>query len=287
MKNYFLTFLTFLLLITMFLSCKKEEEASLPLIIDHTSTDLDKIPVEWINQAKANLHIAYGHTSHGSQLIDGMTGLESFRGEPYMWSNGTLEGSLDIRDKIMSGDLGTNGDLTWEGATRSFLGDFRNEDINVIIWSWCGGVSENTEEGINIYLNAMNQLEKDFPNVHFVYMTGHLDGSGVNGTLNVNNEIIRKFCKDNNKILYDFADIESYDPDGNYYLNKGADDGCNYDSDGDGVKDSNWAINWQNTHNQNVDWYDCGSEHSQPLNANRKAYAAWWLWARLAGWSGK
>jgi len=36
-----------------------------------------------------------------------------------------------------------------------------------------------------------------------------------------------------------------------------------------------------------VDWYRCGSAHSQPLNANRKAYAAWWLWARLAGWNGE
>jgi hypothetical protein len=26
------------------------------------------------------------------------------------------------------------------------------------------------------------------------------------------------------------------------------------------------------------------TSHSQPLNANQKAYAAWWLWARLAGW---
>jgi hypothetical protein len=26
--------------------------------------------------------------------------------------------------------------------------------------------------------------------------------------------------------------------------------------------------------------------HSQPLNGNLKAYSAWWLWARLAGWPG-
>jgi hypothetical protein len=34
-----------------------------------------------------------------------------------------------------------------------------------------------------------------------------------------------------------------------------------------------------------VNWYSCSSAHSQPLNANRKAYAAWWLWAVLAGWN--
>ncbi len=37
---------------------------------------------------------------------------------------------------------------------------------------------------------------------------------------------------------------------------------------------------------EGTDWYSCSSAHSQPLNANRKAYAAWWLWARIAGWDG-
>ena len=30
------------------------------------------------------------------------------------------------------------------------------------------------------------------------------------------------------------------------------------------------------------DWYDCNSAHSAALNANRKAYAAWALWCKLA-----
>ncbi len=58
------------------------------------------------------------------------------------------------------------------------------------------------------------------------------------------------------------------------------------DSDGNGSPDKNWATEWQNSHSRGVDWYTCGSAHSEPVNANQKAYAAWWLWARLAGWDG-
>ena len=60
----------------------------------------------------------------------------------------------------------------------------------------------------------MNQLETDYPDVKFVYMTGHLVGSGQQGNLNQRNEQIRAYARANNKILYDFADIESFDPDG-------------------------------------------------------------------------
>ena len=285
MKHF--KFFMLLLISSVLFACDSEEtEQAQSKIINHTTASLDKIPVEWINTAKEKLHIAYGHTSHGSQLITGMTGLMEWKGDLYKWHNGAMEGALDIRDQIMGGDLGHNGDLAWESATRSLLDDPRNDDINVIIWSWCGGVSDNTEAGINIYLNAMNQLEKDYPDVQFVYMTGHLDGTGEEGNLHIRNEQIRKFCKENGKILYDFADIESYDPDGNYYLDKYANDNCDYDSDGDGTRDKNWAIDWQNSHEENVDWYYCEAAHSQPLNGNLKAYAAWYLWARLAGWDG-
>jgi hypothetical protein len=115
-------------------------------------------------------------------------------------------------------------------------------------------------------------------------MTGHLDGGGEQGNLHQRNEQIRDYCRGNGKILYDFADIESYDPDGNAYLAKRANDNCDYDSDGDGIRDKNWAIDWQNSHVEGVDWYSCSAAHSQALNGNLKAYAAWWLWSCLAGW---
>ena len=49
------------------------------LIIDHTCTDVTQIPERAILQAKVLLHIAYGHTSHGSQIIDGMTRADRVR----------------------------------------------------------------------------------------------------------------------------------------------------------------------------------------------------------------
>ncbi|NIA15749.1 MAG: hypothetical protein GWP08_16920, partial [Nitrospiraceae bacterium] len=258
------------------------------IIIDHTCTDLSAIPESAINEARAQLHIAYGHTSHGSQLTTGMTGLigqtnlVGYKGDIYRWNNGGDEGALDLHDYAMPGDLGHNGDLTWAANTRTYLDNLDNSDVNVIIWSWCGGVSDNTAAGIDTYLNAMNQLEIDYPDVAFVYMTGHLD-IWNNTTLKANNQRIRDYCVANDKILYDFADIESYDPDGTYY--RYAHDDCSY-YDSRIRYQGNWAMAWQDANTEGVDWFDCDAAHSQPLNGNLKAYAAWWLWARLAGWEG-
>ncbi len=258
------------------------------IIADHNCTNIKLIPESAIVNAKNQLHIAYGHTSHGSQLITGMNNLDDFMGGNglYVWNDGPKDGFLDIDDNFVGGDLGHNGDTLWASRTREYLNNPANSDVNVVIWSWCGGVSDNSEEGIQTYLDKMNELEHDFPSVKFVYMTGHLDGSGVDGNLHQRNEQIRNYCRNNNKILYDFADIESYDPDGNYFLDKMANDNCDYDTDGNGTRDGNWAEEWQNSHTEGVDWYDCYAAHSKPLNGNLKAYAAWWLWAKLAGWEG-
>jgi hypothetical protein len=277
------------MIIALLSGCNKENDfdsvSGDGIIIDHASTKLTAIPSEWIAAAKDNLHIAYSHTSHGSQLTDGMSGLVSFKGPSYSWNNGGSEGALDLHDYAISGDLGSPDRTTWAKETRTYLA--ANLDVNVIIWSWCGQVSTASEADINTYLNLMNDLERDFPDVKFVYMTGHLDGTGLTGNLHLRNEQIRNYCRENKKIMYDFADIECYNPDGVYFGDKRPNDACEYDTDGNGSLDGNWAIAWQNTHTQGIDWFNCSAAHTQPLNANQKAYAAWWLWARLAGWNGR
>ena len=257
-------------------------------VVDHNSTNLESIPEAAINQAKNTLHIAYGHTSHGSQLITGMTGLDGqtnlvgYRGDIYQWNEGGSGGALDIDDYFVGGDLGHNGSTAWANSTRTYLDNSANNDVNIVIWSWCGGCSDNTPTGIQTYLDTMNQLETDYPDVTFVYMTGHAD-AWHDDTVKASNAQIRNYCIANNKVLYDFFDIESYDPDGQYYEYVG--DNCNYYNASVQLQ-GNWATEWQNSHTEGVDWYQCTSAHSEPLNANRKAYAAWWLWARIAGWDG-
>jgi hypothetical protein len=266
------------------------------LIIDHHTDDIWQIPDSAIEDAKATLHIAYGHTSHGSQIISGMgtsggQQLDEFMtnngGTPgmYLWNDGGTGGALDLRDTPFVGanDLGNPDRYAWEEATRNYLAD--HPECNVIIWSWCGQANTSLEN-IDIYLNLMEGLIADYPDVHFVFMTGHLNGTGEDGQLNLANQHIRNHCITHERILYDFADIESYDPDELlYYMPMLANDNCDYDSDGNGSLDANWALDWQSTHIEGVDWWPSGAAHSQHLNGNLKGYAAWWLWAALAGWS--
>lgn len=244
-----------------------------PLIINHLNTSLSAVPQEFISAAKAGYKIAYGHTSHGSQLSSGMSVLEG-QDSLYSYNSDGSNGALYLNESLLSGDLG--GD--WESQTRTLLNRAGN-DINLVMWSWCGQMSSLSTEEVNAYLAAMNSLENDFPNVTFVYFTGHLDGSGTSGTLHRNNETVRAFARQYNKVLFDFADIESYDPDGGYFLSLGANDNNDYSS-------GNWSTKWcaANPGSPLCETVSCA--HSQSLNCNLKGRAFWQMMARLSGWKG-
>jgi len=222
------------------------------LVADHVSADgFASIPLAAFGQIRAAFDIFYGHTSHGSQVV---TGLGMLAAEHDSCALPTIHEYAD--------DLGALGDTTWVPPTRSWLNT--HPECNLVVWSWCSGASDNTVEGINVYLNAMSALESAYPNVTFVYMTGHLDGTGTGGTLYRNNNLIRTYCSEHNKVLYDFADIESYDPSGVYYPN---------DTDSCG-----WCYTWCASHT-------CGTcvscAHSHCFNCYRKGQAFWWLLAEL------
>lgn len=256
MKNYLLIAVmigVFFIVVIAFSSDTVNAEA---IIADHiAAANFETIPDEYINVVHENYHIYYGHTSHGSQIMSGLYTLEEENASynpPFFHEVGD--------------DLGHNGDVSWEPDVRAYLDS--TPECNMVMMSWCGGCSDNTEEGINIYLNIFNQLELDYPDVTFVYMTGHLDGTGVNGNLYARNNQIRAYCNSNDKVLFDFADIESWDPDGNYYP--------------DDTDNCNWCIEWCNSH----PCPSCSCAHSQCFNCYLKGKAWWWMMARVSGWNG-
>ncbi|MCC7492814.1 MAG: hypothetical protein IT204_10720 [Fimbriimonadaceae bacterium] len=255
---------------------------------------LKSLPEAQIGAARQHLQVAYGHTSHGSQIVSGMQGLDAFMGGRgrYAFNATGAGGALRLVDGAGYDEQGgLVGDAGWEAGeklrfedeTRKFLGSptaqgrgSKNPGINVVMWSFCGQMSGfDPQRQVKWYLDQMARLDAAYPGVTFVRMTGHLDGSGVAGRLNQNNELVRAACRQGGKWLFDFADIESYDPDGAEYLSRGGNDACGYNG-------GNWAQEWQSKHREGQDWYRCESAHSEPLNANRKAYAAWAMFAAIA-----
>jgi len=285
-------------------------------LIDHNHAhlqDLKNIPIEWIEEAKENLNIAYGHTSHGSQLTDGMDNLDAFMGGKNMYlygsegaTNNTILQFYDFNGGFggaltttSANDLGNPNDDAWAAATEEYLDHPNNPGTNVIMWSWCniGGHDipkylSHMENLILAYSAGGSKGRNTTNEVAFVFMTGHVDGAGINGTNNLQNKLIRDHCLMYNRTLFDFADIESYDPDDNYFLDRNVRDDCSYTG-------GNWALEWIVGKNEMTstldtaknepnggDWYQCGAAHSHPLNSNLKAYACWYLFAKLAGWEG-
>ena len=273
-------------------------------VIDHTATHLASIPADAIEQVKNTLHIAYQHTSHGSQLITGMNCLENYPDYAGVYSrddSGQDANAVDLDDygipgcpDLSQGDsIDEHGVTPWVTATRALLDNPANAHVNVIVWSWCSINGHDAQR----YVDNMEILVAEYPAVHFVFMTGHSEGQGEDLTVNsvhYNNELIRAHCEANNRWLFDFADIEAYDPDGTYFWDRAMSDNLNYDG-------GNWGVEWcaanpdheltKLTTGAGVDDYSgcSGCAHSDSpsqanLNCVLKGRAAWHLWARLAGW---
>ena len=246
-------------------------------IIDHTCTELDMIPSEWIDNVQSDLKSHYAHTSHGSQLTWGLTFVEQGSSE-YAFDIGSCNlpstaGAYCIFDGQESQTYITP-ELYWETPaglqlTRDVLDN--NPALNTSMWCWCTQCDYYDQSQVQAYLDAMTLLESEYPDVTFIYFTGNAQGVGADGYNRwQRNNQIRDYCIAGDKVLYDFADLDAwwYNPS---------------------------TEQWEH-HTYSYGGYDVPAEHPQfygdeyghttAESCEQKGRSWWWMAALLAGWSG-
>jgi len=243
-----------------------------PLVIDHECTDLSKIPVEWIDSAKSQMRMYYGHASHGEQVTGGLSLTED--ADPFFaFAFDYRKLPSDANAFTVNDDLGVNPALFWQTSygmdrTRAALNE--NPSINISMFMWCIELNTWTAGQVEEYFDSMEVLETEFPEVTFIYTTGNAQfqgGDGYNRWLR--NEQIREYCTASDKVLFDFADLDAWW----------------FDPDTPGWEQGTYTYDGHVVPTQHSRYYGDEWGHTTFESCEVKGRATWWMVSMLSGWT--
>lgn len=228
------------------------------IIIDHTCADLSQIPQTWIEQAQT-LCLHYGHTSHGTQLITGLSRIES---DDSTFSVAMSTSGLPTEEGALCIYHPSNDPSSYYENTQAILD--ADPSINISMFGWCCQATYiDWEDYLNDYLTNMQAFEAANPGVTFIYMTGNAQATGGSGYNRYRfNEAIRSFCRDSEKILFDFADLDAWS----------GESFCSYEHEGYEIP------------LEHPDFNGNEAGHTTYTSCEQKGRAVWWMMARLGGW---
>ena len=255
------------------------------IIIDHNCTDVTSIPSDIIDSIKTNCKFEWAATSHGHQVLTGLKLVETEipnldvtvgDGETGYANGGYLpdpNGTFCVMDGIIQYFsnckccLGIAPNGYWQGANADLSMQKTlvqcDPGINISGWGWCTELNTWTASQVQEYFTEMEDLEMQYPDVQFIYSTGTTEYVGDDGYNRwLRNNQIRQYCIQNNKILFDFADIECWsNGQFNYYV---------YNNDTVPLRHPDYNANTYH--------------HTNALNCKNKGKAVWYMMALLSGW---
>ena len=242
------------------------------MIIDHNSADASEIPDRFISDV-FEYDIYFEHASVGVNIMSGFTSLavaDSRYDIPHTDSNFT--DWFAVNNGIGDNSRGNNNPL-WKAdffETSMTTDDFA-ESLHIAMYKLCYiDIQGTASEAFQYTVDTMTDLESAYPGTVFVWWTMPIMDSGSERRDDFNN-MIRDYCRENDKWLFDIADLERHFPDGS--LNEDASGFELLCGDDDNIGETE-------------DDYSADGGHLNSFGSERMANALWVLFAKIAGWNG-
>jgi hypothetical protein len=169
------------------------------------------------SQKAAKLGWYFAHASVGANMVDGLNDLNKKDGGSYTYTTFFCEKAAPGEIKPGTVYEHNRGNPGWKAKFDQFEDciskGWHFPKVDVVMNKLC---YIDQFASFKYYVHSMTNLEAGFPETVFVYMTMPLTTAedGDNGLRNGFNERVRAWTKENGRVLFDIADIEAHDSNG-------------------------------------------------------------------------